>query len=332
MEYHRRMLHNFMVLNYVARKMINLYKDRIPYEVNRVNLRSDIHDQTKYAGEDILNEKDMLKYKLWLSRNCNNHTGRYRRFSDASHERNQELDVINVTGYALYQHPYKFNRKVHLVPKHTARHILIDSVEKPRKNYEENYKTKNTKLKSIQFSPEASKNDIGIKDITDIALTTLSFLSFGMFVLQVLTCLTAEKLSANSIIFTHTATTNTVVEDEDIEEIRRRKRSPITIPLKQDIIAQKSLRFLQLLSNTSFVNYSCFKYLICENGDAMRNQLLDHAFWIPIWSVGITWITNYKQITGSNPHYSSHNMENLKAIITGALGKYSCEINFKNAC
>lgn len=50
-----------------------------------------------------------------------------------------------------------------------------------------------TKLKSIQFSPETLSKDIGIKDITDIALTTLSFLSFGMFVLQVLTCLTAVK-------------------------------------------------------------------------------------------------------------------------------------------
>lgn len=67
-------------------------------------------------------------------------------------------------------------------------------------DYEENYKqgrlisqASNKKFKPIQFSPEASSKDISIKDITDIALTTLSFLSFGMFILQVLTCLTAVK-------------------------------------------------------------------------------------------------------------------------------------------
>lgn len=62
------MLHNFMVINYVARNMIYLYKDRISYEVNRGNLWSDGYDLIKNAGEDILNGEDVLKYKLWLSR------------------------------------------------------------------------------------------------------------------------------------------------------------------------------------------------------------------------------------------------------------------------
>ncbi|XP_050337752.1 uncharacterized protein LOC126764053 isoform X4 [Bactrocera neohumeralis] len=138
------------------------------------------------------------------------------------------------------------------------------------------------KLEPIQFSHEVSSKDIGIKDITDIALTTLSFLSFGMFVLQILTCLTAEKLDANSIILLQSASPNAVMDEERIEEIRRRKRSPINILLKLDIIAQKSLRLLKLFSSTSD-NYSCYYYLICENSDIARNQITDHAFWIPIW-------------------------------------------------
>lgn len=108
MEYHRRMLHNFMVLNYVARNMISLHEERIPYEDNRVNLWSDEQDERKNPEDDTLNDVDMLKYILWLKRNYNNRTGRYRRFPNTFHKRHQELDIVNITGYALYQHPYKY--------------------------------------------------------------------------------------------------------------------------------------------------------------------------------------------------------------------------------
>jgi len=38
--------------------------------------------------------------------------------------------------------------------------------------------------------PTKQIKEISLKDITDIALTTLAFLSFGMFILQVLMCIT----------------------------------------------------------------------------------------------------------------------------------------------
>ncbi|XP_051863687.1 uncharacterized protein LOC127566117 isoform X2 [Drosophila albomicans] len=40
------------------------------------------------------------------------------------------------------------------------------------------------------LEPTKLIKEISLKDITDIALTTLAFLSFGMFVLQVLMCIT----------------------------------------------------------------------------------------------------------------------------------------------
>ncbi|XP_050337751.1 uncharacterized protein LOC126764053 isoform X3 [Bactrocera neohumeralis] len=199
MDFHRRMHHNFMVLNYVAKNMIYFYKGTISNEVNRDNLWRDGYDGMKNSVEGTLNNVAMLKYKLWLLSNYNNRTGRFRRFSNDFHNRHQELDTINITGYALYQHPHKF-----------------------------------------------------------------------------------EKLDANSIILLQSASPNAVMDEERIEEIRRRKRSPINILLKLDIIAQKSLRLLKLFSSTSD-NYSCYYYLICENSDIARNQITDHAFWIPIW-------------------------------------------------
>lgn len=46
---------------------------------------------------------------------------------------------------------------------------------------------------SAHHSPASSGwpgKDMGLKDMFDIALTTLAFLSFGMFILQVLMCVT----------------------------------------------------------------------------------------------------------------------------------------------
>lgn len=57
-----------MVLNYVARNMISLHEERIPYEDNRVNLWSDEQDERKNPEDDTLNDVDMLKYILWLKR------------------------------------------------------------------------------------------------------------------------------------------------------------------------------------------------------------------------------------------------------------------------
>ncbi|XP_049306126.1 uncharacterized protein LOC115065857 isoform X2 [Bactrocera dorsalis] len=248
MDFHRRMHHNFMVLNYLAKNMIYFYKETISNEVNRDNLWRDGYDGMKNPVEVTLNNVAMLKYKLWLLSDYNNRTGRFPRFSNGFHKRHQELDIINITGYALYQHPHKF-----------------------------------------------------------------------------------EKLDANSIILMQSASTNAVMDEERIEEIRRRKRSPINVLLKLDIIAQKSLRLLKLFSST-YDNYSCYYYLICENSDTVRNQLTDHAFWIPIWSAGITWISNYKQIVPSKLKYSRQHLDNLRAVIIGVLGKESCESNFKDAC
>lgn len=39
-------------------------------------------------------------------------------------------------------------------------------------------------------SDEKSSKEMALRDIFDIALTTIAFLSFGMFVLQVLMCIT----------------------------------------------------------------------------------------------------------------------------------------------
>lgn len=48
-------------------------------------------------------------------------------------------------------------------------------------------------VQHITVSP--GKKSISIKDLFDIALTTLAFLSFGMFIVQVIICISMAKHS-----------------------------------------------------------------------------------------------------------------------------------------
>ncbi len=45
-------------------------------------------------------------------------------------------------------------------------------------------------------SYDKGSKEMGLKDLFDIALTTLAFLSFGMFILQVLMCITMVNQEA----------------------------------------------------------------------------------------------------------------------------------------
>lgn len=47
-----------------------------------------------------------------------------------------------------------------------------------------------SELSNAISQPTKQIKEISLKDITDVALTTLAFLSFGMFILQVLMCIT----------------------------------------------------------------------------------------------------------------------------------------------
>lgn len=70
-----------------------------------------------------------------------------------------------------------------------------------------------------------------MKDIFDIALTTLAFLSFGMFVLQVLMCITMTKTDNNMMMLT---------VDDAIDEVNgpevRQKRSFSGTPAPSTIV------------------------------------------------------------------------------------------------
>lgn len=45
-------------------------------------------------------------------------------------------------------------------------------------------------MEEYVYDDKSMSKEMGLKDIFEIALTTLAFLSFGMFVLHVLMCIT----------------------------------------------------------------------------------------------------------------------------------------------
>lgn len=62
------------------------------------------------------------------------------------------------------------------------------------------------------FPPEkhhSKDKSLKLKDLFDIALTTLAFLSFGLFVLHLLLCLSAAKANASMVMIPGTGATST---------------------------------------------------------------------------------------------------------------------------
>ncbi|XP_054738812.1 uncharacterized protein LOC129244898 [Anastrepha obliqua] len=346
MEYHRRMVNEFLAFKYVVRKTLHLYKYQTANEYITSKQISDERNKTKSSVQQLIDDIELEKYKSWLKSNYKNdeRSGTYRRFLDELEsffdENQQELDTVKVTGYALSQNPYNFNNTVYSASKVAPRNIFIKPFDK--KDYERKYKKLGTvsrgsipAFKPTQIFAEASKSDIGIKDITDIALTTLSFLSFGVFILQVLACITIGKHDTSNIIFTHSATQSTMIDGDEIEEIRRIKRSSKNIPGSKtlNILVRKSLRAHKLFFNTTGMSKSCYYYRICESSELARKQSLDNIFWILIWSSGSSWITSYKRMA-SRDDAGEHimDLEILRAVIIGILGKDSCKNYFQNAC
>ncbi|XP_012162605.1 uncharacterized protein LOC105665536 [Ceratitis capitata] len=201
-------------------------------------------------------------------------------FETFFHVSDSDSDTMNVTGYASYQKPHNLNRIQPLILKSATENNELSPIRKSRIGY-------NTieNSHSTQVLEELSSKEINLKDVMDIALTTLSFLSFGMFVLQILTFVTNENLDVNNIMLTHPVSTTFISGGDEIEEVRRKKRSSskLLIPMKFDSLARRSLCLLDLYFNASGIHYPFYYSLITKYDEIMSNKLFDGIFLIPIW-------------------------------------------------
>ncbi|KAL9708393.1 hypothetical protein quinque_011911 [Culex quinquefasciatus] len=172
---------------------------------------------------------------------------------------------------------------------------------------------------------EKSIKGLGLKDLFDIALTTLAFLSFGMFVLQVIMCITMTKSDANMMMIP------TVNPDDGEEEVRRRRRRrrgavpPVeTLELVRlreiNQIAARVLDSMDAVAVTGKDEGSCVQRTICDINQYSLQLKYNRKYWIGVWSLGVTWLAGAMAETEES---SGTILTCLKAIIIG-LGSGDC--------
>ncbi|CAD7077932.1 unnamed protein product [Hermetia illucens] len=184
--------------------------------------------------------------------------------------------------------------------------------------YEEGYGTDT-------YGPSAGyhSKELGLKDVMEIAMTTLAYLSFGMFILQVLMCITMDK-SNNMMMMPMEAPDG----GSEVEEIRRKKRSIMNERLLR--INEITRRVLLSMDAVTYVEEDgghCLFRVLCENNNFARNQQDRQKYWIPVWGLGLSWLSS-RMARPNTP--TNMRLASLKASVFG-LGGADCAQTY-SAC
>ncbi|XP_046803833.1 uncharacterized protein LOC124419252 [Lucilia cuprina] len=208
------------------------------------------------------------------------------------------LEDGDVTGYAFTNNLAEYNAPINLYKNHQKSLVegKAGNVEKQTINkagYDNGYDDYNTPAHPVpnlvSAAPSKQTKEIGLKDITDIALTTLAFLSFGMFILQVLMCITMSKDDTSNMVMLPMEGTDNgdIPGDDNTEEIRRKRRS-ITYTQMQNIEVIDHLSKIALVSLNGVTSMSedggtCHHFSLCENNKFAKHLQDTRKLWIPVW-------------------------------------------------
>lgn len=173
---------------------------------------------------------------------------------------------------------------------------------------------------------------IGLKDLFDIALTTLAFLSFGMFIIQVIMCILMAKHGDNSVMLPMEMATGEGQEVETAElEVRIKRAIEDFDPNVRQIneISKRALRSFEGFVVARDDQGQCLKRFICENNKFSRRTRDLHKYLIPIFGLGLSWVSNR-----INKLPITSNLDHLQASIIGLGGgkcaRYKCDMKFLN--
>lgn len=116
---------------------------------------------------------------------------------------------------------------------------------------------------------------LGLKDLFDIALTTLAFLSFGLFILQVLMCITLTKQqSAGMIMMPGTTGGGGNGEEIDLQG-KRFKRA-----FEEDKAGKMFFADLNEISRRANVVIDAFLFFNTDGGKCMRKVLCENNYYV----------------------------------------------------
>ncbi|XP_055908512.1 uncharacterized protein LOC129943234 [Eupeodes corollae] len=198
----------------------------------------------------------------------------------------------------------------------------------PPSGQENSYENSYGQTHHVQPAAPQQTKEIGLKDILDIALTTLAFLSFGMFILQVLMCITMNKEDTSSMMMMPMEATDTgtmtPTNEGATEEIRRRKRNlPENPRIKMmNDLSRRVLHSIDAVLMMPTDNGRCQFRTLCDMNKYAREQKNGQKVWIPMWSLGISWFSS--KMTKPNTTTGNPILESLKASVVG-LGNGDCK-------
>ncbi|XP_058816082.1 uncharacterized protein LOC131679387 [Topomyia yanbarensis] len=148
---------------------------------------------------------------------------------------------------------------------------------------------------AIEFEEKSVSKGLGLKDLFDIALTTLAFLSFGMFILQVIMCITMTKTDANMMMIPVDGGGGEL-EGGTEEEVRR--RTARSLPMSDgarlgeiNAIARKVLDSMDAAVFAMQDEGQCAQKTICEGNRFSRELKFTRRYWMAVWNLGVSWLT-----------------------------------------
>ncbi|XP_035910948.1 uncharacterized protein LOC118511681 [Anopheles stephensi] len=165
------------------------------------------------------------------------------------------------------------------------------------------------------------KSLLGLKDLFDIALTTLAYLSFGMFILQVIMCITMTKSDSSMMILP----TTSEVEVEEEEGRRFARALHVEGSARARELNQLAMYVVDSIDTitkrgTERRRDICLQACLCKANRFSRTLTSIHGYWISVWSFGVSWLARYKQ---SSRNISSFALKCMSAALIG-LGNGKC--------
>ncbi|XP_015184898.1 PREDICTED: uncharacterized protein LOC107070868 [Polistes dominula] len=190
------------------------------------------------------------------------------------------------------------------VPYHPEHHEYEDDYHKPVYHYKE------------------KGHELSLKDFFEIALTALAFLAFGLFVIQLL-------MNATQNMTTVASTTTTIRRNTDGTTRFKRNIEGFTMSYSsnQELneLSYHVLRSLEAAMVADRDSANCLRRILCEDNQYSKNTNDGRKIWIPVWSLGMSWITG--RVT-RNSQWSAM-LESVKASILG-LGDADCAKLYPN--
>ena len=137
---------------------------------------------------------------------------------------------------------------------------------------------------SIGIEEKSIGKGLGLKDLFDIALTTLAFLSFGMFILQVIMCITMTKTDANMMMI---PVDGEVDGDGSVEVRRRTARALLDMESARlreiNEIARKVLDSMDAAVFARRDEGQCVQRVICESQQLSKELKYARGYWMSVW-------------------------------------------------